>query len=127
MKPEFYNQVGIVNVFYGKYERHNGEIITGPSLSGLAKEVAPQVSEVIDKKIELTNVSMNNLKNRAENVEAYDQMLHPNNAEGNAVLNNVVNSLVNQSIAFEDLTLALGLDLQFEGSDSLNNPDEVFK
>src|SRR3546814_13384654 len=65
---------------------------------------------------------------RANTVEAYDQMIGEGNAEGNAVVEAVVQSLTDQTRSIERVVATLDLStIQFEGSDSLANPQAVFQ
>jgi putative iron-regulated protein len=63
---------------------------------------------------------------RAKKVEAYDQMIGLDNAEGNATVQAAIDALIAQAKEFERAIAALDLkDIKFEGSDSLDNPDKV--
>ena len=56
---------------------------------------------------------------------SYDQMLASGNAEGNKLVLDAVDALVAQTRALEAVVAALGLTIQVEGSDSLDNPSAV--
>ena len=56
---------------------------------------------------------------------SYDQMLASGNAEGNKLVLDAVDALVGQTRALEAVVAALGLSIQVEGSDSLDNPSAV--
>jgi putative iron-regulated protein len=56
---------------------------------------------------------------------AYDQMIGADNAAGNKIVDDVVESLVAQARAVEGVVSALGLTIALEGSDSLDNPAAV--
>ncbi len=56
---------------------------------------------------------------------AYDQMIGPDNPEGNKMVDTAVQALVTQAHAVEAVVGALGLKIQVEGSDSLDNPSAV--
>ena len=58
---------------------------------------------------------------------AYDQMIGPDNPEGNRIVQDVVDTLVAQARAVEGVVSALGLSIQLEGSDSLDNPTAVIQ
>ena len=79
-------------------------------------------------KLETTLAAARRLKERAETKERYDQMIGPNNPEGNAVVQAVIDGLVDQTKTFERIVAALKLKaIKFEGSDSLDKPDAVMK
>lgn len=68
------------------------------------------------------------MKQRAETVETYDQMIAQGNKEGNAVVQVAIDRLVDQTRSLERVIAALELgDIELEGSDSLDKPDAVFK
>ena len=56
---------------------------------------------------------------------AYDQMIGPDNPAGNRIVQNVVDTLVAQAHAVEAAVAVLGLKLEMEGSDSLDNPAAI--
>jgi putative iron-regulated protein len=56
---------------------------------------------------------------------AYDQMIGADNPEGNQIIEDVVDGLVAQARAIEGVVSALGLSIELEGSDSLDNPSAV--
>jgi putative iron-regulated protein len=59
---------------------------------------------------------------------AYDQMIGEGNAEGNAMVQAAIDGLLAQTKSIEKVVGALDLgSLEFEGSDSLDNPTAVFQ
>jgi len=124
----YYDLIGIRNVYFGKYERIDGSVISGPSVSDLVKakdaEIDARVRDALDKSL----AQFETLKKRAETVEAYDQMIGEANDEGNAVVEAALQALIAQTREFERAIAALELGaVQFEGSDSLDNPSKVFQ
>ena len=72
--------------------------------------------------------ALTNLRDTAQAGTAYDQMLAPGNAEGEATITAAVDALVKQTQGIERAVGVLGLNsIEFEGSDSLDNPDAVFQ
>jgi putative iron-regulated protein len=123
----YYDVLGIRNVYLGTYERVDGSTVSGPSLSELVKATAPETDEALRKQLDETLAKFKTLKDRAESVEAYDQMIGESNDEGNAVVQAAIDSLLDQTKAIERAVATLKLDaIQFEGSDSLDNPTAVF-
>ncbi len=124
----YYDIVGMLNVYNGRYVRIDGRQIQGPSLAALVGEVAPDLQREMAAKLETTLAAARRLKERAETKERYDQMIGPNNPEGNAVVQAVIDGLVDQTKTFERIVAALKLKaIKFEGSDSLDKPDDVMK
>lgn len=124
----YYDVVGMINVYTGSYTRIDGSQVTGPSLSALVEETAPKVNADMLASLKATEAAMAALKKRAETKEAYDQMIGPDNPEGNAVVQAAVDTLTAQTKSIEAVVAALGLQpIAFEGSDSLDNPEAVFQ
>ncbi len=124
----YYNAVGMRNVYLGRYERVDGKVVSGPSLSELVAKLSPELDKEMKAALEATQAAMTAMKTRAETVEAYDQMIGADNAEGNQVVQAVVDSLTGQTKTIERIVAKLELgSIAFEGSDSLDNPDAVFQ
>ena len=124
----YYDVLGIANVWRGFYERSDGSKVTGASLAALVREKDAALAEEVDAKIAATLAAAEALKDRAETVEAYDQMIGEGNAEGNAAVQAVIDALVDQTRSLERVIAALDLsDVTIEGSDSLDDPDAVFQ
>ncbi|MFN4169964.1 MAG: imelysin family protein [Pannonibacter phragmitetus] len=124
-----YNDVvGIRNVYFGTYTRLDGTKVSGPSLADLVAEKDKAVADELKGKLDASLAAFDKLKTRAETVEAYDQMIGEGNAEGNAVVQAAVDSLIDQTKSIERAVAVLGLEsIAFEGSDSLDNPGAVFQ
>ena len=124
----FYNATGMRNVYLGSYKRIDGKVVSGPSLSQLVAATAPEVDVEMKASLETTMGAMTAMVKRAEGGEAYDQMIGPDNAAGNKVIQTVVDSLTGQTKSIERVVAALKLgSIAFEGSDSLDNPEAVFQ
>jgi putative iron-regulated protein len=124
----YYNQVGISNIYYANYKRINGNEINGYSLSEFIQNTNPKFAKVMNSKIQNATIALSNVRVRAENIESYDQMIARNNIEGNNTIQVAINALVDESKGFEELVKIIGLkDIKFEGSDSLDSPEDVFK
>jgi putative iron-regulated protein len=124
----YYDALGIQNVYLGTYKRVDGSEVSGASVSDLVKAKAPEVDAELRAKLTATLDAMQAMKNRAEDGEAYDQMIGEGNDEGNAVVQVAIDALVAQTKLIEDAVAALNLDqIAFEGSDSLDDPNAVFQ
>src|SRR5690606_37808543 len=124
----FYNQVGMMNVYLGRYERVDGSQVKGASLSELVKSRDAELADEVRGKLNDTLKAMQAMKDRAENLETYDQMIAQGNAEGNAVVQAVIDGLVAQTRSIDRVIAALELgSIELEGSDSLDNPNAVFQ
>ncbi|MBX9454802.1 MAG: peptidase [Rhizobium sp.] len=120
--------IGIQGVYTGKYTRVDGSEMTGPSLSALVAEKDAAVDREVTAKLDTTVAAMQAMAKRGETVEAYDQMIGDDNAEGNAVVQAAIDGLVDQTKSIERAIAALNLGkIELEGSDSLDNPGAVAK
>lgn len=120
--------VGIRNVYLGRYDRPDGSTVEGPSLSDLVAAADPAVDARLRAELDASVAALAAIKARAEAGMAYDQMLDPANAEGNALILSAIEALVTQTRSVERAVQALGLgQVTLEGSDSLDNPQAVFQ
>ncbi len=123
----YYNGVGIQNVYLGSYTRIDGTPVNGASLSELVIASDPALDAEMKTKLANTMLALGVMKSTAEAGFAYDQMLERGNAGGEALIMGGVNGLIDQTKTIERIVTALELDnIEFEGSDSLDNPDAVF-
>ena len=124
----YYNALGIRNVYLGEYRRIDGGTMKGPGLSALVAEAAPGVDEELRGRLDATMAAMGALVKSAQGGEAYDQMIGEGNPAGNARVQAAIDALTDQTAAIERVVAALRLDaIEFEGSDSLDDPEAVFK
>lgn len=124
----FYDGLGVQNVYLGSYTRIDGTVVSGPSLSSLVAAKDAKLDAALQADLASTMVELGELKAAADGGFSYDQMLEKGNAKGEALIMDAVNALVKQTKSIERATVALGLDaIEFEGSDSLDNPDSVFQ
>jgi putative iron-regulated protein len=124
----YYDQEGVINVYTGSYTRVDGSVVSGPSLANLVAAKDGAVDRDLRDKLSATKAAMQAMVDRAKTVEAYDQMIGEGNAEGNAVVEAVVQALTDQTRSIERAVAVLDLSaIEFEGSDSLDNPQAVFQ
>ncbi|MEL6522867.1 MAG: imelysin family protein [Pseudomonadota bacterium] len=124
----FYDALGIRNVYLGSYTRIDGTVVTGESLSSLVAAADAGVDSELTAKLSATMFEMSEMKTAAEAGFSYDMMLERGNERGEALIMGAVNALVDQTRSIERAVAALGVDqIEFEGSDSLDNPDAVFQ
>lgn len=122
----FYDQAGMVALYTGTYTRADGSKLEGPSLAAYAAAKAPEAAARVEQAMADTTAKMTVMKQTADSGKmAYDQMIGPDNAEGNKIVDDIVTALVAQTRAVEGLVSALGLTISVEGSDSLDNPTAV--
>ena len=109
----FYDGLGMHNVYTGRYVRIDGSVVEGPSLQDVVAGKDPALAGI---------------KAAAEAGTAYDQMLAPGNAAGEALVQTAIDALVAQTRNIERAVEVIGLNpITVEGSDSLDNPSAVFQ
>ncbi len=125
----YYNVVGMRNVADGRYNRLDGTVIEGPGLLALLAPIDGELSQILDEKLAATLAAATVMKETADNgTMAYDQMLAADNPEGNEILEDVIEALVDQTRTVEEVVSALDLGaIELEGSDSLDDPRAVFQ
>jgi putative iron-regulated protein len=125
---DYYDALGIQNVYLGTYTRTDGTVVSGPSMSELVAAADPAVDAQLKAELDATMVAMTAIKTAAENGMAVDQMLAPGNKEGADLIMGGVDALVTQTASIQRAIAALGLQTtSFEGSNSLDNPGAVFQ
>ena len=121
--------IGVENVYLGRYVRADGSVVEGPSISDLIAARDPELDTEIKALLADTVEKMQVMADRAETVEAYDQMIGEGNDEGNAVVQAAIDGLIAQTRGVERAVamLEFGDSVTIEQSDSLTQPDAVFQ
>jgi putative iron-regulated protein len=124
----YYDGLGIRNVYTGSYTRVDGSVISGPSMSDLVASADAAVDAQLRGELDASVAALAAVKTAAEGGMAYDQMLAPGNAKGEALIMGAVDALVTQTASINRAVTALGAaGVAIEGSDSLDNPGAVFQ
>jgi putative iron-regulated protein len=125
----YYDIVGMLAVYGGRYERVDGSVVEGPSLAGLVEAADPGLAGATQAALDASLAEAKALKDTADSGKtAYDQMLASDNPAGNAMIEAVIAALLEQTKQIEHVVSALDLgSLEFEGSDSLDDPEAVFQ
>jgi len=119
--------LGIPNNYLGKLTRIDGSVVQGPSASDLVAAADPALDKEIRGLMDDTMAKFAIMKTRGDTIETYDQMIGEGNTAGNKVVQDVIDALIAQTRGIERAVALLKLDVTVEGSDSLDNPDAVFK
>ncbi len=124
----YYDALGIRNIYLGEYERVGGSMLKGPGISSLVAAVSPEADAMLRSQLDVTMAAMEKLVASAKGGEAYDQMIGPDNNPGHARVQAAIDALRVQTDGIEKAASALKLGMiEFEGSDSLDNPEAVFQ
>lgn len=123
-----YDAIGIRAAYHASYTRLDGTVVSGPSVSDMVKATDPAIEKELSDKLDVTVAKMEAIKARALAGQAYDQQIAEGNAEGNATVQAAIDALIDQTKSIERAVGSLKLNaIAFEGSDSLDAPDKVFK
>ncbi|MEP3114198.1 imelysin family protein [Nisaea sp.] len=127
-RSHYNDALGIRNVYLGEYKRTDGSVVKGASLSAFVSSKDSSADQELRAALDATMNKMTTLSDTAEKGERYDQMLAEGNTRGNEIVQAAVDALSVQTRSIERVVAALGLSaLEFEGSDSLDNPGAVFQ
>ena len=125
---QYYDGLGIQNIYLGAYTGIDGTVVSGPSLSDLVAAADPALNTQLIADLANTMAALGAMKAAAEGGMAYDQMIAPGNAEGAALITAAVDGLIKQTASVERAVTTLGLGaMALNGSDSLDNPEAVFQ
>ncbi|MDX8526084.1 imelysin family protein [Mesorhizobium sp. MSK_1335] len=123
-----YDAVGIRDAYHASYKRLDGSVVSGPSVSDMVKAADPAIDKELSGKLDTSVARMEAIKARALAGEAYDQQIAEGNTEGNATVQAAIDALVDQTKSIGRAVGSLKLNnIAFEGSDSLDASDKVFK
>ena len=124
----YYDALGIRNIYLGQYERIDGSVVEGPGVSDLVAAASADADAALRARLDATMAAMGEIVSAAEGGEAYDQQIGEGNPVGNARVQAAIDALTSQTSAIEDAVGALSLaEIDFEGSDSLDDPEAVFE
>lgn len=125
---QYYDGLGVQNVYLGTYTGVDGTVVSGPSLSELVSTADPALNIQLTANLATTMAALGAMKAAADAGMTYDQMIAPGNSKGAALITASVDGLVAQTASVERAVAALGVGaMALNGSDSLDNPDAVFQ
>ncbi|HEY6642012.1 imelysin family protein [Povalibacter sp.] len=81
------NGAGITHVYFARYQRTNGETVSGPSLADLVKKADPRVAEEVDERLARTSDALGAIRN------PFDREIQPDNAEGRTRVQTAIDAL----------------------------------
>lgn len=114
----FYNGLGIRNVYLGEYTRVDGSKVSGPSLSQLVAKADQATDATVRADLDDTQAKLQVMVDRANKGEHFDQLIAAGNTEGNQVVRDAIAALVKQTGAIEQAAAKLGItDLNPDNAD----------
>lgn len=121
----YYDIVGMKEIWEGSYRKADGSTVEGASLKAYAEAKSPDEAKALNGLFADTLAKAQVMKDKGDSGTAYDQMIAEGNAEGNRILQDVIDALVAQTHGIEQVVAKLGVKITVEGSDSLDAPDKV--
>ncbi|MNN24786.1 Imelysin [compost metagenome] len=115
----FFDAKGIRNIYLGEYQRVDGSVVKGPSLSELVAKVDAAADTALKTDLDATQAKLQVIVDRAEkdNVH-FDQMIAPDAKDDQQKIRDVIASLVAQTGAIEKAATAVGVqDLKPDTAD----------
>ncbi len=99
----------------------------GRRVSDIVRDKSPDIDVRVRTALDFTDrARWTRWSREPKRVEAYDQMIGPNNPDGAAVVQAGIDALIAQTKELERAITVLNLkDIKFEGSDSLDQPDKL--
>lgn len=105
----FYNAKGVRNVYLGEYTKVDGTVLSGPSIAQLVQAADASADQLLQSKLAATQNSLQVMVDAAGNGMAFDQMIDPENTQGQQIVRDAIAALVAQTTAIEQAALALGI------------------
>lgn len=87
------NAAGIEHVYYAKYTRLNGTVVSGPSLADLVRDADPRVADEVDARIAKTREAVHAIQT------PFDREILPDNEEGRARVQAAIDALRAQALS----------------------------
>jgi putative iron-regulated protein len=117
----YYDEIGIGDVWRGRYVRLDGSAVEGASLRDYALAVDPVAARRLDGEIDAAQKAITAIRDAAESRRmAYSQMIASGNEEGNRLVQSAMDALVAQTRAIEGLAAVLHLKVASNKSDHSN-------
>jgi putative iron-regulated protein len=88
------NAAGIEHVYFARYQRRDGTLITGPSLAGLVEQSDPRVAQEVAQRIARSRDALQAIGS------PFDLEIHPDNAAGQARVRAAMDALRAQALSF---------------------------
>ena len=124
----YYDALGFRNIDLADVRALDGSVVQGPSVSDLVAAASADADAALRARLDATMAAMGEIVMAADAGEAYDQQIGEGNPAGNARVQAAIDALTAQTSAIEGAVAALNLAaIDFEGSDSLDDPEAVFE
>lgn len=107
----FYNAKGVRNIYLGEYQRVNGKMLSGPSLSALVAKKDAALDKKAQTALAATEAKLQVMVDSAEakTPVKFDQMIAPGNKAGEKIVRDAIAALVEQTALIENVATAIGI------------------
>ncbi|HTT97836.1 MAG TPA: imelysin family protein [Rhizomicrobium sp.] len=114
----YYDEIGIGNLWRGRYVRNSGQVLDGASVRDYAMAVDPASATRLDHALDNALAAIKVMKDKADSGGmAYSQMIAAGNADGNKIVSDAMDMLVAQTRAIEGVAAALHVTVSSNKSD----------
>lgn len=106
----FYNALGIQNIYLGRYQTSQGQVIEGPSLADHVQRLNPELHQAMLSRLQTTQALFQQMVDQAEQHDtAFDQMIGEGNEQGQTLIRDTIAALVAETRAIEQVALVMGV------------------
>ncbi len=108
----YYDALGIRNIYLGQYQRLDGSVIEGASLSSLVKATNPELDKRARAAFDQTQDSLQVMVDYAEkptDTMRFDQMIREGNTTGRQVITDSIQALVVETGIIEEVAAVVGI------------------
>src|SRR5258705_1896985 len=111
----YYDELGMTEIWHGRYTRTNGSVVQGPSFRDYATAKNPAVAKRMDDRMADVLAKVKLIKDTGDSGKmAYDQMIASGNAVGNKMGQDAIDALIGPTRAHEAVVAALGFKVSPE-------------
>jgi len=107
------NARGVRNIYRGEYQRIDGTLLSGPSISSLVVTHSEPLDGQLNAALDSSLAAAMAIVDKASSTTApehYDQLLSANNPAGNALVKATINALVAQTDIIQQVSVTLGIN-----------------
>ncbi|MCE2475982.1 MAG: peptidase, partial [Alphaproteobacteria bacterium] len=114
-ESHYWDAVGLRNVYLARYQRIDGSLVAGPSLSALVRAVDPGLDRQLREHIDAAIQHADAIREAVADGKAYDQLLAPGDPDGERLIGDAIRALIAFSEQLRGVGSALGVgQFQFE-------------
>lgn len=107
----YYDALGVRNVYLGQYQRIDGSLVQGPSLSDLVAAKNQQLDQAMRTALATTDAKLQQLVDSAEKDKiAFDQLIAEGNSKGHKIISEGIEALIAQTELMEEVAATIGID-----------------